>query len=412
MASTQSDPRLVGDMVASDSVPLPRDSAAEKPRSGAAPPRLLSLDAYRGFIMLVLAAEGLGAVQMARKFPDSIWTPIARQFRHTPWIGGVFWDMIMPAFILMVGVAMPLSFARRRAAGDDRRTQFRHAAMRAGVLVLLGMVLMSQQAKFLNVLTQMGLGYVFVFLLLDRSFRTQLLALTGILVGYWLLFALYPVPGPGYDFKAAATTAAEMQPGFWAHWSKNVNIAADFDRWLLNLFPQDKPFVAYVGSVQTLNFIPAMANMILGVMSGQVLMSARSTRKKLIWLLVAGAICMAIALVVGATICPIVKRIWTPSFALYSGAWTLWMLAAFYWVVDLRGWKAWTYPLVVFGTNSIVIYLMTLLWPQWIGKMLRVQLGANAFSGTYGPVWEHAAILAVMWIVCWWLYRRKIFIRI
>ena len=88
------------------------------------------------------------------------------------------------------------------------------------------------------------------------------------------------------------------------------------------------------------------------------------------------------------------------------------MLAAFYYVIEIRGWRRWAFPLVVFGVNSLAVYIMTLLWPAWITKMLIVQFGSDIFSGTYGPVWEKCAVLLVMWLFCWWLYRRKIFFKI
>lgn len=374
--------------------------------------RLLSLDAYRGFIMVILASSGLGAVQLAKQFPDTLWADIGRQFSHTPWIGCTLWDLIMPAFMLMVGVSMPLSYARRRAQGDSFGTQFRHAAIRALVLIALGWWLQNQQSLFLNVLTQIGLGYLFVFLLLDRSVRVQLMALVGVLMGYGLLYALYPVPGEGFNFAARGATAQNLLPGFWAHWSKNLNVGTQFDIWLLNHFPQDKPFVTHVGSTVTLNFISSMANMILGVMSGQRLVRESTPQSKFRWLVGVGALCMTVALVVGLTLCPIVKRIWTPSFALFSGAWTLWMLAAFYWLIEIRGWRRWAFPLAVVGMNSIAIYIMTLLWPAWIQKTLTTHLGAHLFEGTYEPVWTRASILVILWLCCWWLNRRKIFFKI
>ena len=378
----------------------------------AAGERLKSLDAFRGFIMFTLAAGGFGTVQMAGKFPDSWWATAAQQFRHTPWQWGVFWDLIMPAFLLMVGVAMPFSYAKRAASGDPFGRQLRHAVMRAAVLVFLGVIMMSQNGRFLNVLTQIGLGYVLVFLLLGRSFRTQVACGAGVLVGWWALFALYPVPGPGYDFAAANAKPADVLPGFFGHWSRNVNLAADFDRWFLNLLPNDKPFVAHVGSTTTLNFIPAMVNMLLGVMAGQVLLSARSAAAKLRWLLGAGAVCLALGTVAGLTICPVVKRIWTPSFALWSGGLTLWMLTAFYAIVDLRGWKRWALPLEFLGANSIAVYLMTLTWPAGIVKTFKTLFGAGALGGTYAPVWEHLLVLGAIWGVACWLWRRKIFFRV
>ena len=141
-------------------------------------------------------------------------------------------------------------------------------------------------------------------------------------------------------------------------------------------------------------------------------MSARPPGAKFAWLVRTGAVCLVLGIVAGLTICPVIKRIWTPSFALYSSGWTLWMLAAFYWVIDVRGYKRWAFPLLVFGANSLAIYVMTLLWPAWIKHTLAQQWGAGIFSGPHGPVWERFAILLVLWFFCWWLYRRKLFFRI
>jgi predicted acyltransferase len=143
-----------------------------------------------------------------------------------------------------------------------------------------------------------------------------------------------------------------------------------------------------------------------------MLMRQRTQSSKLRWLMVVGAICMGGALIAGTTICPIVKRIWTPSFALFSAAWTVWMLAAFYWLIEIRGWRRWTFPLVVVGMNSIAIYLMTLLWPGWITRTLRVHFGSDLFTSTYGPIWLRCTIVIILWSCCYWLYRRKIFLRV
>jgi predicted acyltransferase len=88
------------------------------------------------------------------------------------------------------------------------------------------------------------------------------------------------------------------------------------------------------------------------------------------------------------------------------------MLAGFYFIIEILGWRRWTFPLVVLGTNSLAVYIMTLLWPAWIGRMLRVQFGADLFSGTYGPVWEKCTVLLILWLFCWWLYRQRLFFRI
>src|SRR5262249_10119712 len=137
---------------------------------------------------------------------------------------------------------------------------------------------------FTNVLAQIGLGYTFVFLLLGRRPLVQFLVAVAILVGYWLLFAVYPLPGQDFDYHAVGiTTPWNFMPGFAAHWEKTPNVAAAFDRWFLNLFPHPagQPFRFNDGGYTTLNFIPSMATMIAGVLAGELLRSRRSAGSKL-----------------------------------------------------------------------------------------------------------------------------------
>lgn len=375
----------------------------------------MSLDAFRGFIMLAMASGGLGIVGVAMCLPDSIWASIAPQLRHVPWIGCAAWDLIQPGFMFIVGVAMPFSFARRAAEGHPFGRQFRHALVRAAVLVLLGVMLYGQQERnyvFSNVLAQIGLGYAFVFLLIGRGWRVQLAAAAAVLGGYWLAFAFYPVPPPEFDYAKVGAKDAGVFAGFWAHWNKGANFAADFDRWFLNLLPQAKRFEFSSGGYQTLNFVPAMSNMILGLMAGEMLRRETASGRRLRWLALAGAVCLALGGVASVTICPMVKRIWTPSFALWSAGWTLWLLAAFYAVIDVAGWRRWSFPLVVVGMNSIAIYLMAQLWPPWIKAFLKAHIGPEFFRGPYEPMLERAGVVLVLWMICWWLYRQRVFLKI
>jgi predicted acyltransferase len=111
-------------------------------------------------------------------------------------------------------------------------------------------------------------------------------------------------------------------------------------------------------------------------------------------------------------VCPIVKRIWTPSFAIFSTGWTLWMLAAFYWVIDVKGWRRWSFPLVVVGMNSIAFYCMAQLLKPWISRTLATHFGPHLFEGPFAAAYEAAARLFVMWLICLWMYRQKIFVKI
>jgi predicted acyltransferase len=393
-------------------------------------PRLVSLDAYRGFIMLVLASGGFALAEVAKNFPDSpLWQFLGYEFEHVPWTGCSFWDLIQPSFMFMVGAAIPYSHASRIAKGQSALRIAAHVIYRSVVLILLGVFLASTSSSltrthfiFTNVLAQIGLGYVFVYLLVNRSFAFQLLIVLVILAGYWYVFFNQPVQSAAQALLTSTERDRELwfpgtkakPPSLYAHWNKNANFAAEVDQWFLNLFPQQpgKSFRFDEGGYQTLNFIPSMATMIFGLMAGRLLRSARRPGVKFLILFGAGALCLVIGLVLNETICPSVKRIWTPSWAVYSAGWTFWMLAGFYLVIDILGFRLWAFPLVVVGMNSIAMYLMSQLLKPWTRDSLTKHIGSQLFGGPYGPIVQSVAVLAILWLICLWMYRRGIFLRI
>ena len=369
--------------------------------------------------MLFMASSGFGIAQIAKAYPDSgFWELLRYNTSHAAWIGGGAWDMIQPAFMFMVGMALPFSSSRRTAEGQDQRKLWLHTFWRAFVLVALGVFLSTSAGSrpnfiFPNVLAQIGLGYVFLTLLVGKGWKIQLGAIGAIAVATWAAFVLTPIAGPATDYKALGVNdPAQTLSGFWAHWNMGANFAASFDQWFLNLFPREKPFVFNSGGYQTLNFVPALITMILGLMAGENLRSEKTAGEKLNWLLKAGGLCLVLALVTGTTICPVIKKLWTPSWAFYSGAVVLWAFALFYWFIDIKGHKAWTFPLVVVGMNSIAIYVAYQLTGGWIRSIGKTWLGNDLFEGTYGALASSLVVLAVLWTFCYWLYRRKVFIRI
>jgi predicted acyltransferase len=426
--------------------------------------RLVSLDAYRGFIMLAMASGGLaipGVVRaMARanpgQEPSAFWQFLAFHTDHVPWVGCSFWDLIQPSFMFMVGVALPYSFASRLAKGQSQLKIYGHALWRSFLLIALGIFLSSNWSKqtdfvFVNVLAQIGLGYFFLYFLVNRGRLVQLAALAVILGGYWLWFYAFPLPPADFNYKSVGVPAdwPELLTGTFAHWNKNVNAAAYFDQWFLNLFPQPErvnpltgekvhEFFFNNGGYQTLNFIPSLATMLLGLMAGELLRSIDYTNiEKFIRLAGAGIVCLVAGMILGETVCPIVKRIWTPSWVLYSGGFTFFMLAGFYLVIDIWGFQRWTWPLLVVGMNSIVIYCMAqltkpwlsqtwkihigylytqaidwMLEKEWIGPGWKADFGDQLFGGLYGPIVQATAVLFVWWLICVRLYRQKIFVRI
>lgn len=386
--------------------------------------RLDSIDAYRGLVMFLMMAEVLRLGAMAANFPgNAVWEFLAHHQDHVEWTGCVVHDMIQPSFSFLVGVALPFSIAARMAKGQSQGLMTLHAIWRGLILVLLGVFLRSVGKPqtywtFEDTLSQIGLGYPILFWLGWRSRKVQGMALAVVLVGYWLLFAAYPTPGPDFDYPAHGVRAdwPHLATGFEAHWNKNSNPAWAFDTWFLNLFPREKPFLYNGGGYATLSFIPTLGTMIMGLLAGGLLKERRPPWSKVGLLAAAGIAATALGWGLGAAgLCPVVKRIWTPSWALYSGGFCLLLLAAFYAVMDVVNLKAWAFPLRVIGMNSIAAYCLAHLVEGFIVDAFRTHLGPDAFKlfgPSYEPIVQGAATLSILWLVLFWMYRRRLFLKV
>lgn len=374
--------------------------------------------------MLFMASEILRIPGVARGFPESATARfLGSMLDHRAWVGCAPWDLIQPAFMFMVGVSLPFSLAARRARGQSFGRMFAHSVFRAVVLIALGIFLRSQSRAqtyftFEDVLTQIGLGYVFLFLLGWARPKVQWAAAVMILVGYWAAFALYPVPAPGFDTTTVGVPQdwPHHQTGFAQHWDKNTNLANAVDRWFLNLFPRERPFVYNRGGYLTLNFVPSLATMILGLLAGGLLRSSRpgdsKARLLIIWG-VAGLILGTALHLLG--ICPLVKRIWTPSWTIFSAGWVTLLLAGFYYVVDLRGYRRWAFPLLVVGMNSIAMYVLVHVASDYVTRSFAIHLGRapfESFGPAFAPIALGSATLLVFWLILFWMYRNKVFVRI
>jgi heparan-alpha-glucosaminide N-acetyltransferase len=441
--------------------PAPRPpvvARASAPAGDAAKQRLWSLDAFRGATMLLLVSKIDSAVRpISEALPDSeFWRFIKFHTSHMPWIGASLWDMIQPAFMFMVGTAMAFSYAKREEKGQSYWRMLLHAILRAVLLVLLGIFLRSQGSAgglnwtFEDVVTQIGLGYVLVFLLWKTPTWVKAGAVLAILAIYWGLFAFTPTP-PYEDVKKwhDARDAKEVVylDGFESHWSKNANPAHYFDRWFLNQFPRPRntegnrpAFERNGGGYQTLNFIPAAVTMLLGLMAGELLRGPRHAWVKWAILVASGALLVLVGYGIDqAGVCPIVKRIWTPSWTLWSGGVCVLMLAGFYFLFDLLPLKYLAYPLVVVGANSLLVYVIgwlltgtilhwwRLIFPpmtdndvfhralawydaQAVRHFPEYSLGTHLEA--FVPLTHTIAITMTVWLLCAWLYRQRCFVRI
>ena len=386
--------------------------------------RNVAVDAYRGFVMLLLMAEVLRFARVSATFPTSLfWKVLAWNQTEVEWWGCALHDLIMPSFIFLVGVALPYSIASRLSKGGTFWKLFAHALWRALVLAALGVFLRSMDHTrtyftFEDTLSQIGFGYPFLFLLGFRPPKWAWATLGAILFGYWLAWALYPLPGPGFDWQSVGvSTAWNAQhnfTGFAAHWNKNYNLGTRFDQWFLNLFPREHPFVYNEGGYLTLSFVPTLGTMILGLIAGRWLRAA-APRVPMKRMLMAGVIGVAAGLLLHyAHICPVVARVWTPSWVLFTGGLCFLFLAGFSWVIEIKRHRKWAFPLVVIGMNSITAYCMV-HFRNFVITSFRIHLGPNFFQFLgvgLQPLLEATAVLLCYWLILFWMYRRKLFLRV
>jgi predicted acyltransferase len=361
--------------------------AATPPGKPASQQRYLALDAFRGFIMVVLVSGGFGLAALAKLNPA--FAGIANQFDHHDWTWIAFWDLIQPAFMFMVGVAMPFALAQRLAQGATDRQLFWHVAARSFRLILMSQILMSiargrLHFQLINVLAQIGITYFLSYLIMKLKFRWQAAIAALLLIGHWALFVAFPgTEGP--------------------FMSKTTNIGAVIDHFF---FGRNNP-----GYWVNINFITSTVTTLFGVWTGQLLQSQRSHGEKMRIL----AICAAASLALGLLINPwnpIIKRICTTSFTLYSTGWVLLMLLAFFWAVEVKGYRKWTFPLIVVGANSIFIYSVDEVLRGWLNRAVGVFTFRFEWLGDFAPVAQACTVLLVMWYMCYWLYRRKIFFKL
>jgi len=404
--------------------PVSEAPGAEPERKTEGTTRLISLDAFRGLVMVLMLAEHMRLWEVARSFPHSvIWRVISFNTQHVEWQGCSLHDLIQPAFSFLVGAALPFSIASRKMKGQTFGPMVGHAVRRALILIFLGIFLRSLWSPqtyftFEDTLTQIGLGYVLLFLLGFTRVRTQVITLVLILICFWLSFVLYPVPGPQFDYARVGVPAdwPHLYTGFLSHWNKNSNLSWAFDVWFLNLFPREHPFIFNEGGWSTLSFIPTLGTMIMGLLTGEWLKGSGSKQQKLRGLVVAGAGLLLLGLVCQwAGICPIVKRVWTSSYTLYSGGWVVLILAGFYTLIECKEWRRWAFPLVVVGMNSIAVYVMSWTMTAFVGNALDRHFGrvlAVMAGPTFQPALHGFAVMLIFWLTLYWMYRRKIFLRI
>ena len=372
--------------------------------------RLLSLDTLRGFDMLfIMGLSTFVAHLCAALGAGDCW--LARQMRHVQWHGFAQHDTIFPLFLFIAGVAFPFSYAKMREKGWSTLRICRKIAWRAFALVMLGMIyngLFTKgfgEVRWASVLARIGLGWAFAaFLYVAFSWRARIAWAVAILVGYWAVMRYAVVPG--------APVGADP-------WSVEWNFAAYVDRLLL---PNSlgKSGADPEGILST---FPAIVTAMLGMFTGEFVRWRREQGTgngeqgvwngggKVVTMLAAAAVMLAVGLVWSQWM-PINKRLWTSTFVLVAGAYSLALFAVFYWIVDVKMWRGWTFPLRVVGLNAITIYLLQRVVD--FDAISRFFLGGivGLLPQESGAALISMGHLAICWLVLCFLYQKKVFLKV
>lgn len=370
------------------------ESSASKPR----PPRLLSLDALRGFDMFWI----IGGDALFRALGEVTGWGWARgwaaQLEHAEWAGFHSYDLIFPLFMFISGVAIPFSLLAKVEAAADKRPIYIKLVKRALLLVVLGFVynhltdLNFATQRYASVLGQIGLAYLFAALIMlkVKSLKGRLAALAGILVGYAAVQFLVPVPGIGAGILTPEGT-----------------INGYIDRLILPGRLYDRVF----DPEGILCILSASAVTLMGGLAGLVLVSGKLAAYRKTLILAASGVGLATAGFVLGNWYPIIKKAWTSTFDIYAAGLSFILLALFYLVVDVWKVRKWSFFFRVIGMNSITIYLGTRMVD--FGTTSKFLFGGLArLSGNAGVLVLEAGVIAVEWLVLYFLYKKNVFLKV
>ena len=370
----------------------------------ASPGRLMSIDALRGLDMICLLGGHRILFAVANDAPEgSLLHSLKQQFTHVKWEGFHFWDFIFPLFLFLIGMAVPLSIKKRLEGGDTQGRVFRHALVRLWWMIFFGWWINGkllawdpqQMQLSYSVLMMLGFGYIIaVALVLYTTLRAQIVVTAGILIGYWALQMFVPVPG---------------------HVMGRFEEGAIFSDWVYDhsIGLLGKPWSSPHGRGWLITLWTHGATAMLGVFASGILKARMTEAKKVQRLLLLGCACAAAGWLWSFHF-PIVKNRWTSSYALWCGGLSYLLIALFYWVIDVKGWRKWAGLFVAIGNNSILAYLTESLFMGVFAALATVLFGGlKLWMGTYWHgVWMAAATAVLAWLLFLYLHRRKLYLRL
>lgn len=369
--------------------------------------RLMSIDALRGFDMFWIIGGWYIFNGLHTALNNPTTTFLKNQLTHVEWEGFVFEDLIMPLFLFVVGVVMPFSFSKRLERGDSKRKLYIHVVLRSVILFVLGMIaqgdlLLLDPSKlkiFCNTLQAIAAGYLIsAIIIVNMRLRWQIVTTVLLLLLFWALMMLVPFPDRVAD-----------------RLDQDANLAAFIDRVILD------PFDDGLNYTWILSSITFACTVMLGVMAGQLLRSQIDDYRKVYILAALGISTLVLGALWGgwffgigkfySGLFPIIKRLWSSSFVLFSAGLSYLLLAVFYLVIDVWKFKKWAYGFVVIGTNAIFVYMVTHLinFRSIAGRFV---VGLDQFVGPWKDFIHAVAGFALVWLILYWMYRKKTFIKV
>ncbi len=358
--------------------------------------RVVSIDALRGFDMFWITGGTHFFGKLFNWIDSPSLEPLRHQMEHSDWDGFTAYDLIFPLFLFIVGASLPFALSRRMEQGADRKKLWFHVVRRTITLLVLAMIYAGlldfdfSDFRYAGVLQRIALCYFFAAtIVLSTGVKGQGTAAGVILLGYWAIMTLVPVPGIG---------AGVLTP--------EGNLAGYIDRAIL---PGSFCCYEHGDNEGILSTLPAIATTLLGVLSGHWLRSAHSGGKKTSGLMGAGLVSLIVALIWN-TVFPINKLMWTSSYVLFAGGWSLLLLALFYWIIDVQGYRKWAFFFIVIGMNAITIYVANRLFDFETISNIFIH-GFVDLMGDFKPVFSSFCELMTKWLFLYFLYRQKIFLK-
>ncbi len=358
--------------------------------------RLVSVDALRGFDMFWIIGGGTIFESLVEIYKHPVTETIHNQLHHVEWKGFHFEDLIFPLFLFIVGVVLPFSITRRVERGHSRTLLYLHILKRSAVIILLGLIFNEllrfdwAQMRWPGVLQRIGLCYFFAaIIVVHTKWRTQAVIVAVVLILYWLAMMLIPVPNYG---------------------AGNLTMEGCLSSYIDQQLIPGELYYGYGDNEGLISTLPAICTVLLGTLAGHWLRSNRSGNRKAAGLAIAGVVSLLVGLL-WSLIFPIIKIIWTSSYVLFSGGWCLLLLALFYWIIDVKGYRKWAFFFIVIGMNPITIYFLQ-RFVDFNGIAEFFFLGLAGHAELFKPLILPFGVLLAKWLFLWFLHRHRIFFKV